>query len=205
MTDASDENSSGPVGENDQLIVSSADTGAREPATGTDPALFIALKAATLFLFVILAATDAWPCFGGSLALSVALVEFWVTKNINGLNLVGMRWSHEVGDSGDPRWIFYSRRDPYVPEPANAAIFWAVMFGSALTWVAVALTAVFLWSFFYALVAAVILAFEVVNTSCFVKCHAVSNRQADDVARAVLLGSPFDDGGEADTQLVVDE
>ena len=189
-----------PAGESDQLIISSAETETAPTASTTSPLVFIFRKCITLFLFVAFAAADVWPCPGGAISLILAMAEFWGTKNVDGLALVGLRWSHEICENGEPRWVFYSRRDPYVPEPANAAIFWAATFGAVLTWFAITLTTLFIWRFFYAVVALVICALHAVNVSCFVKCHAVSNRQADDVARSVLLGSP-----DGETQLVVDE
>jgi hypothetical protein len=50
----------------------------------------------------------------GLIYLSVILlgsVDFWITKNISGRYLVGLRWWNEVKKDGKEVWIFESKNE----------------------------------------------------------------------------------------------
>jgi hypothetical protein len=172
------------------------------PTDFTIPAIsrFIILKVVTLLCFFLSLFLDRLPTFTSVLVLTPAAAEFWVCKNWDGLSLVGMRWSHEVNEGGDPTWVFYSRRDPYVPEPADWFVFWAGVFGACLVWGLVTLIALPMTGPFASVRSALVLAAEAVNAFCFQRCSSVSYTQADDVARLLLFGDAHDsEEGEPET------
>jgi hypothetical protein len=173
----------------------------------TIPAMsrFILLKVATLLSFFLSLFLDGLPTFTSVLVLAAASAEFWVCKNWDGLCLVGMRWSHEVNARGDPTWEFYSRRDPYVPGPANSVIFWSGMFGACLVWGLITLLAFPMRGPFVAVYGGCVFAAEVVNMFCFRRCNSVSYTQAGSIARLVLLFPDVHDSQEGEEQQQVEE
>lgn len=170
----------------DDLVVGSSETAAQKPS---DYTIFVLWKVIPLFMFMVMKRVcEIAPCAGAFFIVAPALVEFWIVKNREGLNLVGLRWSHEIGDRGEPRWIFYSRKDPYVPEPINSTVFWSFMLGGIFLWVGIFIASILLWTWYYTLLCAGVMTLEIVNMACFMVCHSISAKQADDVARSVLLG-----------------
>ncbi|KAK8884134.1 Golgi apparatus membrane protein tvp23 [Tritrichomonas musculus] len=153
---------------------------------------YIIVKFTVIFIYLIGVAFSFYPTLQLALVSLATIIEFWLCKNVDGLDLVGMRWSHEIGYGGDPQWIFYSRQDPYVPDPMNSNIFWFVLFGGFFIWFCIFFWAIFEFSGMNVLISFLVLAAHACNACCFLKCHSVSTKQADDVARSVLLDSSFD-------------
>lgn len=152
----------------------------------------IIMKSISLLFFFICIAARTPSEITAFFTLSMSLLELWISKNCDGLELVGMRWSHEIGDSGEARWVYYSRPDPYVPNAADSNIFWIGLYGSLVAWIAVFLWSAFSFGFFNTVIVILVVAAQLANTIGFVRCHGVSTRQAEDVARIVLLGDNFD-------------
>ncbi|OHT15604.1 hypothetical protein TRFO_42442 [Tritrichomonas foetus] len=167
---------------------------------------YLITKFSVIFVFLISAILHFYPTLILTLVSISEIVEFWLVKNMFGLDLVGMRWSHEIGDSGESRWIFYSRPDPYVPEAACVRVFWAGLYGTFIIW-----TIIFLWTIFRStwmnvFISLLVSVAQFVNLSCFLRCNNESTRQADDIARSVMLGDVFDGGtldvGRTDTLVI---
>ena len=123
------------------------------------------------------------------------LCEFWLTKNKEGLELVGLRWSHEISESGgDPKWIFYSRPDPYVPDGSKLRCFWTVMYTMVVVWSIISLLSLitpgFRWVDTFLTFFAT--SCEYINLLCFLQCNQQTSKQQDDIARSVMLGDAFD-------------
>lgn len=82
----------------------------------------------------------AWfvPC-----VLSLA-ADFWMTKNVSGRLLVGLRWWSEIDESGQSVWKFENRADKTPTNGADSTkpivntndyrIFWYSMYLSAMVW-----------------------------------------------------------------------
>lgn len=153
---------------------------------------FVTVQLIVIFIYLIGVACNFYPSIQLFLVSFAAIVEFWLCKNVDGLNLVGMRWSHEIGYGGDPQWIFYSRHDPYVPDPMNSNVFWFTLFGGCFFWFCIFFWAIFEFSGMNILISFLVFVEHACNACCFMKCHSVSAKQADDVARSVLLGPSFD-------------
>lgn len=155
--------------------------------------VFVMCKCATLIIYLFFATfIESTPCLSAFLILTSAFVEFWLVKNREGLELVGLRWSHEISDRGEPEWIFYSRKDPYIPEINNSRLFWSGTYISCLLWAFIGLISLAKTNIFYSLIAVIVFVLEVINTVCFMKCDKVSAKQVEDIARSVMLGDVFD-------------
>ncbi|OHT16828.1 hypothetical protein TRFO_12913 [Tritrichomonas foetus] len=179
-----------PIQDNEDLIQEHINGRISAPVGGAGR--YFTIKVSVLLLYLLGVACGFWPTIQLTIVSIAAMTEFWLAKNVDGLELVGMRWSHEIGDSGDPRWVFYSRRDPYVPEPANSNVFWSGLFGGCILWLCITFWAMFDFTTMNTLIALFVLVLHSTNLAGFLACHSVSTKQADDVARSVLLGDNFE-------------
>lgn len=173
--------------EEDSLILQEDKFGVE---TGS-PSRFLLLKAATIFGFFL----SLIPKIPIEIRIILVFVpfgfEFWFTKNADGMELVGMRWSHEI-ENGNPKLFFYVRPDPYVPEATNVKYFNLGLFGSTAFWGITFLISSFTSTVSTIFISLYIFSGELFNTLCFYQCYNVSTKQADDVARSVMLGDAFD-------------
>lgn len=157
---------------------------------------YLAIRIGPLFLFFFsLFVFTFVPTFKILIITFSVLCEFWLTKNKEGLELVGLRWSHEISETGgDPKWVFYSRPDPYVPDISKLRCFWTVMYSMSIVWSIISLlsfvTPDFRWiDTFLAFIAT---GAEYINLLCFLQCNQQTSRQQDEIARSVMLGDAFD-------------
>lgn len=56
--------------------------------------------------------------------LFLAVVDFWVVKNVTGRRLVGLRWWSEVNDKLEDDWYFECHLDPESINQFNSKCFW---------------------------------------------------------------------------------
>eukprot|EP01128_Nolandella_sp_AFSM9_P006891 TRINITY_DN363_c0_g1_i2.p1 TRINITY_DN363_c0_g1~~TRINITY_DN363_c0_g1_i2.p1 ORF type:complete len:186 (+),score=38.46 TRINITY_DN363_c0_g1_i2:217-774(+) len=70
-------------------------------------------------------------------------VDFWITKNISGRLLVGLRWWNEVKDDGTNEWIFESLEKTAVINPVESKVFWGSLFLYPAFWLAFLLANIF--------------------------------------------------------------
>jgi hypothetical protein len=157
-----------------------------------EPFRFIVCKILPALIFLLAIPAANFPSLSAFLVLASSIIELWLCKNYFGLALVGLRWSHEITDHGAPRWLFYSRKDPYVPHPVHSAVFWSGILGSCLLWCAYLLWAVFCLNWFQSILCALGFIFQLGDAFCFLRCRSVAAQQADDVARSVVLEGDHD-------------
>lgn len=157
---------------------------------------YLSIRLTPLFLFFISLFIFTYvPTFKILIITFSVLCEFWLTKNKEGLELVGLRWSHEISEKGaDPKWVFYSRPDPYVPDNSQLHCFWTVMYTMSIVWSIISILSIitpdFRWvDTFLALIAT---ASEYINLLCFLQCNKQTSKQQDEIARNVMLAEAFD-------------
>ena len=157
---------------------------------------YLAIRLSPLFLyFFSVFIFTSIPTFKILVITLSVFCEFWLTKNKEGLELVGLRWSHEISEAGkEPKWVFYARPDPYVPDTSKLRCFWTAMYAISIVWSIISLLSLlthdFKWSdTFLAFIAT---GCEYINLFCFLQCNKQSSKQADGIARTVMLGDAFD-------------
>lgn len=149
--------------------------------------IFMVLKLTVLlFYFVSILFKFYAPVKVVVLAL-LCLADVWYTKNIAGLDLVGMRWSHEINENGEPAWQFYSRPDPYVPDPFESNAFWGFMFGSVFVWAIVFIWSIFAFGKFNVVISLLILALNTLHLILFLNCRSVGRKHDDDLTRELMM------------------
>lgn len=69
--------------------------------------------------------------------ISVTLLlaaDFWVTKNVSGRLLVGLRWWNNIKEDGESEWVFESSPTADKIHPFDSYFFWVVTYGNCLLW-----------------------------------------------------------------------
>ena len=71
-----------------------------------------------------------------SVCLLFTAVDFWITKNINGRLLVGLRWWNKINEDGSSKWIFEALEDHQKVRISMTEmwIFWVTMILAPLCW-----------------------------------------------------------------------
>lgn len=114
----------------------------------------------------------------------VLSVDFWVTKNITGRMLVGLRYWNETGDDGTSTWKFESKEAQGGPtnNKADARVFWGALYAFPACWVIMALLALLRFDILYLLVCVTALAFAIPNVVGFTKCSREAKKSLQSVA-----------------------
>ena len=108
----------------------------------------------------------------GLIYLSVILlgsVDFWITKNISGRLLVGLRWWNEVKKDGKEVWIFESKNEK-IDATADKSVFWTSLYINGGGWAILFLFKLITLSVTNAIIAFTMLVFAGVNLYGFFKC-----------------------------------
>ena len=63
--------------------------------------------------------------------------DFWITKNIGGRLLVGLRYWNEIDEAGESRWRFESRDEDGMKrvDKHESRLFWTTLYVAVLVWV----------------------------------------------------------------------
>jgi len=108
----------------------------------------------------------------GLIYLSVILlgsVDFWITKNISGRYLVGLRWWNEVKKDGKEVWIFESKNE-ILEATSDKSVFWTSLYINGGGWAILFLFKLITLSITNAIIAFTMLIFAGVNLYGFFKC-----------------------------------
>jgi len=95
--------------------------------------------------------------------------EFWMTKNVAGRMLVGLRWWNEVKEDGAEVWIFESKNEKK-ETGADSKIFWSSLYIYAFSWLALFIWDLIRLKFVWGLIALILLVFAGTNLYGYVKC-----------------------------------
>lgn len=60
--------------------------------------------------------------------------DFWVTKNVTGRLLVGLRWWNRIKDDGESEWIFECHPNASKIHEFDSYFFWVVTYGNCIAW-----------------------------------------------------------------------
>ena len=111
--------------------------------------------------------------------------DFWVTKNVTGRLLVGLRWWNKV-DEDSTTWIFESHEQSDKPKQINTfdkSIFWTALYATPCAWVAMLILAFVRFEINWFLVCIMALALSCSNVYGYYKCSS------DQKARFQQLGA----------------
>ena len=104
--------------------------------------------------------------------LSVILlgsIDFWITKNVSGRFLVGLRWWNEVKKDGKEVWIFESKNEK-LESSSDKSVFWTSLYVNGGGWAILFLFKLITLSITNAIIAFTMLIFAGINLYGFFKC-----------------------------------
>mmetsp|Transcript_22119 Transcript_22119/g.37645 ORF Transcript_22119/g.37645 Transcript_22119/m.37645 type:complete len:245 (-) Transcript_22119:251-985(-) len=96
--------------------------------------------------------------------------DFWVTKNITGRLLVGLRWWNQV-EGETTRWIFESKGEA-VKNRFDVRVFWTVLYTTPVAWGCLFFLGLLRLEFGWLLVVCVALALSASNVYGYYKCSS---------------------------------
>ncbi|KAK9813325.1 hypothetical protein WJX73_000033 [Symbiochloris irregularis] len=158
----------------------------QEPAYGHPVTAFthVFFKVAGVLVYIFCGLSNSFVA--NFVAVVVLLMfDFWITKNISGRLLVGLRWWNEVTDEGS-NWRFESLEEGQrTINKKDSACFWWSLYAMPLIWLALGILAI-LRSIAYLLIIAVAVVLTSANVIGFVKCSKSATKQLKDMATAAV-------------------
>lgn len=106
------------------------------------------------------------------IVIVISSIDFWMTKNIAGRLLVGLRWWNDFKEDGTEIWIFesYDTVDRK-PNAVDSAFFWTSQSVGCLTWAILLFFDVFGLKPYWTLVSGTAFVLNGVNFFGFYKCR----------------------------------
>ena len=79
---------------------------------------------------------DSYFIIAFSICLFLTAADFWITKNVNGRLLVGLRWWNKIDEDGSSKWIFEALEDHQKVRIAHSEmwIFWVTLIITPIVW-----------------------------------------------------------------------
>lgn len=115
-------------------------------------------------------------------------LDFWVTKNVSGRLLVGLRWWNEVKEDGTNIWIFESLEKEALIHPVESKIFWIALLVFPVIWVAFLLKQLLTLTWNWAILCGLALALNAANVTGYIKCAREARKQLTEMATSFVVG-----------------
>lgn len=114
------------------------------------------------------------------------MLDFWITKNISGRLLVGLRWWNEVTDEGS-NWRFESLEEGQrTINKKDSICFWWLLYIMPFAWILLALLAFLRLNIAYLLIVVVAVVLSGANVVGYVKCSKQASKQLKEMATAAV-------------------
>ena len=123
------------------------------------------IKSETIYLIVIL----------------LGVCDFWITKNIAGRRLVGLRWWNEVKENGDEVWIFESKNN-HNESTTDKNVFWITLYINAGLWFLLFFYEMITFSITWFVIAVIMLTFACINLYGYLKCSEDQQRKITSIS-----------------------
>ena len=117
--------------------------------------------------------------------------DFWVTKNVSGRLLVGLRYWNEIDTAGVSTWRFESRsaEGMKLVDARESTLFWYSLYLSPVAWIALAAIALARLNLEYFLICAVAVVLGAANVLGYTKCSKDAQTNISNFARTSLINS----------------
>uniref|UniRef100_A0A6B2LJN2 Golgi apparatus membrane protein TVP23 homolog n=1 Tax=Arcella intermedia TaxID=1963864 RepID=A0A6B2LJN2_9EUKA len=114
-------------------------------------------------------------------------VDFWITKNVSGRLLVGLRWWNEVKPDGQNEWIFESIENKTILHPIQTKIFWVSLFVFPAIWLIILISQILGIRYKWAILCGLACALSGANVTGYVKCAKDARKKARDMAKNFIF------------------
>ena len=113
--------------------------------------------------------------------------DFWVTKNLTGKKLVGLRWFSQISETGEEEWIFESRSVNRKAHAGNIMVFWISQIVFMVFWIFVFIVNIITLSLFWIGLGYFCAMLSVLNFGCYFKCRGEHQKKAKELTKKMGL------------------
>jgi len=113
-------------------------------------------------------------------------MDFWITKNISGRLLVGLRWWNEVREDGSNEWIFESLQETKF-DTVESKIFWISIVIFPLFWIIFLITQLFKFGWNWSILCALGFVLSAANVTGYIKCARDARSRVKDMATEFVV------------------
>lgn len=160
----------------------------QQPAYGHPATAFahVLFKAAALGFYIICGFLKLGFITNFVVIIVCLMLDFWITKNVSGRLLVGLRWWNEVTDDGG-NWRFESLAEGQrAINKKDSACFWWTLYVMPVAWLVMGILALVRLKFEYLLVVIVAVVLTGSNVIGFTKCSKQASKQIRDMASSAI-------------------
>mmetsp|Transcript_2634 Transcript_2634/g.10526 ORF Transcript_2634/g.10526 Transcript_2634/m.10526 type:complete len:198 (-) Transcript_2634:102-695(-) len=113
--------------------------------------------------------------------------DFWVTQNVSGRLLVGLRWWNEVAEDGSSVWRYDSLSDMGRVNSYDSTVFWWTLYLYPGAWIALSLMALFGLKFTWLLIAMLGVMLGAANTIGYTRCSREAKQRISNLAKETVV------------------
>lgn len=119
--------------------------------------------------------------------------DFWITKNIGGRLLVGLRYWNEIDELGESKWRFECRDEEGMKrvDKHESRLFWTTLYVAVLVWTVFFIGTIAAFKPKYALLAALAIVLAASNLYGYTQCSKDAKEQIASFARRQVVGAFF--------------
>ncbi|EAY02488.1 hypothetical protein TVAG_020410 [Trichomonas vaginalis G3] len=128
-----------------------------------------------------------------AILMMLEVLQFFSTKNISGLHLVGLKWNFMKPNENGDYVEYYVRPPPFIPSTSQSNLFWLGFFISIVYWVCSSIIYVIFMRFVVLASCLIILFFELLNFYFFAQAHLYAKQASENE-----IASKFFDVGPTD-------
>jgi len=114
-------------------------------------------------------------------------LDFWVTKNVSGRLLVGLRWWNEVKEDGTSVWIFESAASDAQTHPVQSKLFWIALLVAPVVWAVFLLVQLFTAQWNWAILCTLAVILSAANVTGYIKCARDARKKIQEMATAFVI------------------
>jgi hypothetical protein len=151
----------------------------------TPISIYVSTKLLPLICYFVLITAGVESSLLGIIIVLTLLLEFFVMKNISGLQLLGLKWFLDIHTHSI---AIFSRPEPFIPAIGDSNFFWVCGFFSVAFWFVCFLIEFFQSRLGRSGIAFIAAALNSLNLACFIQAHRISKSQLE----AAVLNSMRD-------------
>jgi len=145
----------------------------------------VLFKALALIVFLI------FPIFCSFIVVFIVVilflaVDFWISKNVSGRLLVGLRWWNQIKEDGTNEWIFESLEGQRQIHKTEMVIFWSTTLLFPIVWAILAFAEFITLTWSYLTISLVALSFSASNAAGYLKCARQARQQVTQMVTAYV-------------------
>eukprot|EP01102_Stenamoeba_stenopodia_P009706 TRINITY_DN2870_c0_g1_i4.p1 TRINITY_DN2870_c0_g1~~TRINITY_DN2870_c0_g1_i4.p1 ORF type:complete len:202 (-),score=27.89 TRINITY_DN2870_c0_g1_i4:263-868(-) len=114
------------------------------------------------------------------IVVTLLALDFWTVKNITGRKMVALRWWNQIKSDGSSHWRFENGTARRAIHPKEKAYFWFWLYLAPVSWILLALTAIFGFKWRWLLIVVVGVGLGVANVVGYLKCSREARAAATD-------------------------